>query len=222
MQIQPVNNISFKAIPLSKVKIITDGKVGAEYTLYKAIHHDEPFLEELYNRTNIMKRYKNLSQTEYQIWDGIMSYGLNQMLGNDKYTLLIADKLKRPCGFLNYTEYPEKIKVNYAATWPNKQNERGIMAGKALFTELFTIFLKDIKRKTITLEALRFAPFSPVSKYMELGFKMCGGSEWQETMRISDIGVSKSIEKFKQMIVREEIKKETNINFYDKLKFASD
>lgn len=222
MQTQPVSNIQFKGIPLSKVKIMTDKGEAAKYTLYKAIHGDEPFLEDIYLHTNVMNRYKKLTQDEYKTWDCILMYGLNQMLGNNKFTLLIADNKKCPCGFLNYTEYPQKLVVNYAATWPNKENERGIMAGKTLFRELFDIFVNDRTRKTIELEALRLAPFSPVTKYRELGFYSVGGSNWQESMKISNLRALETIEKFKDKILRREIKKEINVDFNETLHIVTD
>ena len=222
MQTQSISNIQFKGIPLSKVKIITDNGQVAKYTLYKAISGDEPFLEDIYNHTNVTKRIKNLERYQYEIWNGILSYGLNQKLGNGKYTLLLADQNKCACGFLNYSEFPNKLEVNYVSTWPNKENERGSMAGKTLFTELFNILLSDQKRKSIELEALKYAPFSPITKYRELGFYSIGGSNFQESMKITDIGAIKTLMKFKDKILRQQIKKEINVDFNNTLHIVAD
>ena len=108
---------------------------------------------------------------------------------------------------------PDRFEVNYVSTWPNKENSRGLLAGKTLFMELFNIFKEDARRKTINLEALRCAPFSPISKYMELGFKSYGGSNFQEYMRISRDGVLKSIDKYKDLILRREIKNPVEVDF---------
>lgn len=213
MQTQAISNVNFKGIPLSKVKVVTPNGQTARYTIYKALHNDEPFLEEISTYTHVTNRVTNLTEIEYTLWDSILSYGLNQSLGNGKYTLLLTDKNKCACGFLNYSEMPDRFEVNYVSTWPNKENGRGLLAGKTLFMELFNIFKEDIRRKTINLEALRCAPFSPISKYMELGFKSYGGSNFQEYMRISRDGVLKSIDKYKDLILRREIKNPVEVDF---------
>ena len=222
MKTQPVSNIQFKALPLSNVKIITNGSEAARYTLYKAAHSDEPFLEEIAQRTNIMKRYTKLTGNEYQSWYDVMIRGLYQSLDSNTHTILLANSNNNPCGFLNYTEKPLKFEVNYVSTWPVIPNQRGIMAGKTLFYELFNIFKKGPERNSITLEALTDGAFSPVSKYLELGFKLLGGPNGKENMKISDAGVSISLDKFKSKILRTEIENSKDINLYDELKIVSD
>jgi hypothetical protein len=185
--------------------------------VYKALHGDEPFLEEISLNTNVMNRVKGLTDIEYTIWDSIMGEGLDQLLGNNKFTLLLADKNKCACGFLNYKQMPDKFSVEYVSTWPNKEGERGLLAGKTLFMELFNIFKQDTERKSIILEALKCAPFSPISKYMELGFRSFGGQNFQEYMRISKNGVLQSLDKYKNMILRKEIKNPVEVDFNNTL-----
>ena len=217
MDVKPVGNIGFKGIPLSKVKIITPNGQTARYTVYKALHGDEPFLEEISLNTNVMNRVKGLTDIEYTIWDSILGEGLTQLLGSNKFTLLLADKNKCACGFLNYKQMPDKFSVEYVSTWPNKEGERGLLAGKTLFMELFNIFKQDTERKSIILEALTCAPFSPISKYMELGFRSFGGQNFQEYMRISRNGILKSLDKYKNMILRKEIKNPVEVDFNNTL-----
>lgn len=223
MKTQPVSNIQFRALPLSNVKIITNGREAARYTLYKASHSDEPFLEEISARTkNLKRRYANLSGEQYWSWYDVIARGLNQSLDSKTNTLLLANSNNNPCGFLNYTEKPLKYEVNYVSTWPVIPNQRGLMAGKTLFYELFNIFKKDPERNSITLEALIDSAFSPVTKYLELGFKPRGGPNGIENMKISDAGISISLDVFKSKILRTEIENPSEVNLFDTLKIVSD
>lgn len=220
MKIQNINNIDFRALPVSKIHITTSAK-KASYTIYKASNKDEQFLNDLYFSVDLKKIMPNLLEMHYLIWNKVVDYGLRARLNEKTSVYLIANNDKTPCGFLNFTDMDKKYNVNYAATWPILPKIKEFMAGKALFTELFNMAMKNNKER-IELEALRYAPFDPVSKYMELGFKMCGGSDYQETMRIGKIQIEKTLEKFKNIITRNEIKHSKEVNLYDELKVVKD
>ena len=83
--------------------------------------------------------------------------------------------------------------------------------------ELFNIFKQDFGRRSIILEALKCAPFSPITKYMELGFRSFGGQNYQEYMSISRNGVLQSLDKYKNMILRKEIKNPAEVDFNNTL-----
>ena len=223
MQIQKINYTKFEGLPLSRIKATTKEKT-AEYTLYKVFPKDCDFLNDVYNNIDLTKRMPGLAHNKYFIWNQVIKLGLCGSLGKANTTILIANKHKNPCGFLNFTEYDKKYQVNYVATWPVIPKVKEFMAGKVLFAELFNSFVKS-NNTLIELEALRNAPFDPISKYMELGFRFCGGSNYQETpwlnlpikMRINKDNVLKITEKLKKNIQRQEIPNPQEIDLYKKL-----
>ena len=150
-----------------------------------------------------------LSEYQYQIWDDTIQKALAQKCKN---TFLLA-KHRVPCGVLNYAQTPYMFNVNYAATWPVCSAQRVPFAGKALFLELFRHFLES-SAQIIELWGIKNAPFDPVGKYRQLGFKMYGGDNFQELMRINREQAANTMDKFKDIIKLQSVKQNLDIDLF--------
>ena len=88
------------------------------------------------------------------------------------------------------------------------KNKKVPFAGQILFNEFFKRVL-DSSVDAVELLALKYSPFSPISKYLKLGFKQLGGTDGLETMRISRQGIQTAIQKQDEFIsYTKEISKE--------------
>lgn len=209
MRVNPVNNQKFRGIPIADVSILNKN-VPNKIKLYKLSSKDKEFLDNLYLTIDVKKLMPGMSDIKYDIWDEIIYYGLKSLTyTNRKGILEVQNGI--PCGIINYKSEKDKWYVNYIATWPIKTGEKTPFAGKILFKEFFEQFLKS-SANGVELNALKFAPFNCVSKYLELGFKQLRKSTYQEAMGITREDVSKTLQKFDENISSVKIKNGKNEN----------
>ena len=199
------SNINFKGILVSKTNLANN-----TLALYNLTPDDKNFIKSLQKSIDLPKLYPNLTLHQYGIWNNIICQGLGEYCNNETSTVLLTSN-KTPCGVLNYSSTPKQYEINYIATWPEAYNKRVPFAGKTLFTELFQRFLST-KAHVIELTALKYSPFNPIGKYLELGFKMYGGNHIEEIMRIDRKTVQRAFERLKELVTLQPVKNSPNIN----------
>ncbi len=204
------NNINFRGIPIAKTKIAENN-----LTLYKLTSRDKEFTDRLYHSLNLPELYPGFNKLQYGIWDEVTHLGLSQTYEKNQNTMLItADN--RPCGVLNYSAHSPKFNLNYVSTWPIKIGQKVPLAGKTLFMEFFRQFLNSDCR-TIELCALKYAPFSAISKYLSLGFKPRGGDNFRELMRTDRESAAKTLQKLEQSINLSSVKDSNDYDLIQRL-----
>jgi len=180
MNVKSINNTNFKAIPIAKIKI---KGIDKQYKLLEITQNDNAFLNNFYKNLDLKTLMPNLKEYEYVAWDGVIQNAVEVATRNGRKTILETFDDK-PCGLLNYKEYPLKFHLNYVATVPVEPKQKVPCAGQILFNEFFRRLLDSCVDKA-ELNALKYSAFSPISKYLKLGFKFIGGDERVESMRIS-------------------------------------
>lgn len=180
MQISPVNNINIKGIPVANIKV---KGFDASYALYNINYKDKHFLDNLYKSLNLKKLMPHMAESYCTIWNEIINNAIKLSKSISKKSILETHN-NIPCGILSYTDIENKYYLNYIATFPTEIGKRVPAAGQILFFEIFNRFIKSDKTN-IELSALRQAPFNPISTYLELGFDMKGGNDYNELMRIN-------------------------------------
>lgn len=208
MQVNSINNTSFTGIPISEIKV--KGK-NSIYKLYDISPKDSPFLNRMYDSINLKKNYPGLSEKEYFLWQGLLKTGVENAANSDKKVLLeTCDNV--PCGILNYIAGPKRYNLSYIVTFPTKPKEKVPCAGQILFNELFKRFIPD-SANFIELQAMREAPFSPVTKYLRLGFKMHGGDSISEEMSIGKDGATAALAKQKEFLTSKVLSNQPDEDF---------
>ena len=204
MKINSINENNYRqnfgAIKVARARITTDAGTKL-YHLYNLERHDQDFLRNLYNKIDVEKRYPGLSDTEYSLWDYVLDVGLRGYYDNRiRKGLLLANQDKIPCGVMKYEDNKAKANIKYFATWPIEVSQRVPLAGKTLMLEFFRQILDNPGTRIVELNALKYSAFSPISKYMEMGFKMVGGTDGNQLMHLKLENIPAVIEKFKNKI----------------------
>ncbi len=216
MNVQPVNSTNFKAIPIAKINI---NGIKNQYKLYEITKNDIGFLNNFYKNLDLKTLMPNLKDYEYVAWDGVIQNLVEVAVKNGRKTIMetLDGKL---CGLLNYKEYPLKFHVNYVATVPVEPKTKVPFAGQILFNEFFRRLLDSCIDKA-ELNALKYSAFSPITKYIKLGFKSIGGDNQIESMRIYRENIIETFKKQNKFIhYNNEIEKE-EIFFGDNKKTGS-
>jgi len=195
MKISSVQQTSFCGIPISDISIIGS---KAKYKLYNVSDRDAKFLSDMYDSVKLEKLMPNLSDLEYYLWDSILQSAIDVSKLPLKRAF-IETYNNIPCGVMCYSTQGKNMHVNFVVTFPDKVSHRVPCAGQILFNELFRRFIISDSQK-IELNASRYSPFDPVSKYLKLGFSMLGGDNYSEVMRIRKENVLNTLEKQKQFI----------------------
>ncbi|MBR1776219.1 hypothetical protein IJ750_04010 [bacterium] len=198
MKVQNISNQNFKAIPLAQVKI---KGISEPYKLFGVTVHDSSFLQKLVSSINLKNLMPNLTKEEYEAWEHFFKRAAERGSSQEGKTIIESynDKF---CGILNYTELPNGFYVNHVVTVPDKESHRVPCAGQILFNELFYRLIGSKNAKKIELQAYKQSPFSPISKYLKLGFYPSGGSGCVELMRIFINSIKETLEKQKEFILR--------------------
>lgn len=195
MHISKINNTNFKAIPLAKVKV---KGVDKTYKLFEITESDKQFLKDFYANLNLKKLMPGLQDHEYNIWNNIIE-SVVKVANTDGRKTILETCNDIPCGLLSYSKYAKNLHVNYVATVPIEPKKRVPFAGQILFNEFFKRVL-DSCANTAELLALKYSPFSPISRYLILGFKPLGGTDGLEKMRISRQAVQTTVDKQNEFI----------------------
>lgn len=198
MKVTPNNSTNFRGIHIANA-VARVNNAGNSFKLYKLTNRDADYLDYLRKRTNLAELMPNLSEMETDIWQSVFSNAVNTALVPNRNTFLIASDNK-PCGLaVSSKGYYNRYKLNQICTFPVECGKRIALAGKTLFRPVFDEFLNS-KCKGMELEALKFGPFGAISKYKELGFGMCGGSNYAELMRISPQRVQQTLKYLDDLI----------------------
>lgn len=207
MKVSSVQSPNFQGIPVTEASI---AGLKSKYKLYEVTSSDAQFLTDLYNSVNLKELMPNMSEHHYYLWDGFLKYALEFPIDNMKKILIeTCDNI--PCGVMKYLDGAKMFHVDYVVTFPDKPEHRVPYAGQVLFNELFRRFMNSDAQK-IELSASRNAPFSPVSKYLKLGFSMLGGDEFSELMRINRERVAQSIDRQKKFLSALELNYPKDVN----------
>lgn len=198
MKVNTVQSPSFQGIPISEYSVVGS---KAKYKLYDITQKDCEFLSDLSKKINLEKLMPNMKEGDYFLWNGILHNALES--SDLRYKKIFIETINNvPCGVMNYFDSSRMFHVNYVATFPDKSEHRVPCAGQILFNELFRRFINSDAQK-IELTASRNAPFSPISTYLKLGFKMFGGNEYSEIMRIREENILETLEKQRKFLTYE-------------------
>ena len=105
---------------------------------------------------------------------------------------------------INFSSFTNKFHINYVATFPVEPKTKVPFAGQILFNEVFKRVL-DSCTDMVELKALRYSPFSPISKYLKLGMKPMGGTDYYEKMRLERNEILSAVNKQEQFFTVTEI-----------------
>ncbi|MCM1264984.1 MAG: hypothetical protein NC200_02195 [Candidatus Gastranaerophilales bacterium] len=191
------NQPTFGGIPIAKANIRSAGKIF-NYDLYQVTPTDAEYLRSLADNMDMQKMFPNLDEQGRKVWFDMIEKGLKSNISGDKKSILLAEN-NVPCGIMNYTAGSRKFSVNYVAGWQKSKDEPIPAKATLMFMELF----KQLNEKDahyVELSALRYGPVEVISKYMRLGFKMCGGDNYEETMQANKNTVAKKLAELNQKI----------------------
>lgn len=207
--IQPnrMNSPAFGAIPVAKVRAKASNSV---YRLYQLEQTDRTFLERLSEKVDVRNLYPNLTEDEHFIWDGSLKKAIDTSLDTGRTAYLeTCDGV--PCGIMNYSGKPNSIHFDRIATFPIKKGERVPYAGQILYHQLYKQFLKEGK-ESISVVSPRHSPFSPIANYVRMGFKLMGGTEYTENLKISEDAVKKAYANQQKFLTFDRFKKSESVN----------
>jgi hypothetical protein len=163
MKVENVNSPSFRALPVSNIKL---KGLNSNYKLFECTKEDSKFLEDLAFNMNLKKFMPNLPSWQLELWGAILRHSI---ILEDTNKILVAACDNVPCGIINYFPSDEYYRLNYLVALPVKTGYRAPLSGQVMCNELFRRFLKSDAPK-IELTALHNTPFDPISKYRKMGF----------------------------------------------------
>lgn len=198
MRISKTDKTNFRAVHIANANNTLKG-VSTNFKLYRITEQDREFLDNMYKKTNLRKLMPTITEQEFDVWNSVFNKAVNTAGRPNRTAFLIATDNK-PCGIaVSSVDCYNKYKLNNICTFPIETGKRPALAGKTLFRPIFDDFLAS-GCKQIEVEALKFGPFSPVSKYLQLGFGMYGGSDYVELMRTNRPKVLQTLKKLNELI----------------------
>ncbi|MCM1009325.1 MAG: hypothetical protein NC390_00415 [Fusobacterium sp.] len=198
MKISRTDNTNFRGIHIANAATRVNG-VSNNFKLYKITDRDTDFLQNMYQKFNLRELMPRLSEQEVDIWTSVFRKAVDSSVRPNQTAFLIATDNK-PCGLaVSSVGYYNRYKLNQICTLPVEPGKRVVLAGKTLFRPIFDAFLAS-GCKDMELEALKFGPFSPVTKYLQMGFGMYGGSDYVELMRINRAKAEKTLKQLDELI----------------------
>ena len=212
MKINPINNLSLKGVPIADIKV---KGIDASYRLYSINHKDEDFLKRMYESADLKKLMPNLTDYDYIVWNEVFENAI-KLSKIDTNRSILETYNNKPCGIMTYAEKVNNYHLKYVTTIPAATKKRVPAAGQILFNELFQRFVNSDK-KNIELSAIRYAPFSPISTYLKLGFGMNGGGDFCEDMKINKDRALKTLVKQNNFITYTKNKEGKNIDLNKEL-----
>lgn len=166
--------------------------------LYRITSNDKPFLTKLLNDLDVRKLHDGFNEKDYTQWNEIIQSAIAGCISS-KNGLLVA-KDNTPCGILCYSDMYKNRHVRDVATWPADKNQKVPFAAKTLFLQLFKETL-DSSIFGISLNAIKGSEFTPINKYISLGFSPLGGEYPNlEFMKILKPKLASSIDKLQEFI----------------------
>ncbi len=166
-----------------------------KFDLHKITSEDTLYLEKLRNGINLRELMPKLREEDYKLWEQI----LRMTLSTSDETILLT-KGDKPCGALKYKKQYNDYAVQGRVTWPIEAGKKEPFAGKVLVMELFRLFMND-NSKSIRTCVVRNNSFNTISKCMEMGFRSCGGDNYNELMSVTRSRIEQVMDKFKDIII---------------------
>lgn len=205
---------NFGAIPVAEIKAKGQDSV---YKLYKLEESDRDFLEKMSEKIDVKNLKSGLDEYDYLVWDKLIKGAIRTSFDEGK-TAYLETVDNAPCGIMNYqkirntqTNQPYAYHLDYITTLPKAKDEKTPYAGQILFHELFKQFI-DEKQTYISLEAPNNSPFSPIAKYLNLGFNITGGTDYAETLRIYENNVKKTYKKQQEFLTFDRFEKSESVD----------
>lgn len=169
-------NVSFQGINLSNADLL-----GHRMQIYKLTQNDRAFLEKLRKNVHLNELDSLLTSDDYYVYNSILKRSFDHALDNDKSSMLLScDNI--PCGIMVNSKTPAKHFVDYICTWQTEKDKKAPFGAQTLFEQMYKEFLNS-KAGYIELYATKHG--SAVRKYLNIGFKMMGGDNCTEIMRIT-------------------------------------
>ncbi len=217
MQIQKTNTFSpnFQAIHIANTRNYLKSTETTIKLYSLDAKNDKTFLKSLPQRIKMEKLMPDLSTPEYDRWNEMLEYAVDNALLDDRKTIL-ASVDNKPCGLLVFLPGKSKFHLDCICTWPVDFGKKVQLAGTTLFKQLFEIFQKS-KANKIKLEAITNGPYDTVSKYKKLGFIECGGEGHEIYMETTAPKVKNTLKRLDNLIFTEEIANSPKENLLDTL-----
>lgn len=172
MQIKNYNSPQFTATHISTAKNIYKN-TKTEIQIYSVNKkQDNQFLRHLERFVKIQNLMPNLEKHEYERWQEMLTYALQQAEKPDRITY-IAATTEKPCGIITYLPGRKTFHIDCICTWPVEFGKKVKFAGQTLFNMVFHDFVNS-KASNIKLEAITDGPYNTVKKYLNLGFTITG------------------------------------------------
>ena len=217
MKVSHIDNTKFCGIPISTVKVKNNNSV---YKLYDIkTEADLDFLKKMPNILDFRKLMPGLREIDYIIWERLFGSAV-ESAKNTTNSVYIETCDNVPCGLMNYFHRNNIYHINYVVTFPDKPGHRVPCGGQILFNELYKRFLSSNANK-VELQALKDSPFDPISKYLKMGFKMLGGDNYSEAMRINRVNAVETFRKQNEYIFSEPLKNQKDVDLEKTLNFNS-
>ena len=182
---------------------------------------DEEFAKKLYKAVDLKKLMPSVADSHLlSIWDSLFKAALTQsyeFLGRGAKNYLLVNENNKPCGALAIFKYInsnlDNYKLRYLCTWPTSVEHREPLAGKALMLNLFKkVFENNQAPGKIELEAINHSLFSPVAKYLNVGFSITGGDNFITNMRINKEKLPKILQKFAHILNIESVEEPQHLD----------
>ena len=227
-----VNNIapiSFKARLISRVHVNLD-QAKVKYKIFELDDCDEEFTQKLRESVDFKKLMPSVKDNHLlNIWNTIFGGAItrnNEFYGRRAINYLLVNEKNQPCGAMAVFKYLndvyEKYKLQYICTWPTSADRREPLAGKALILNMFKRITENGRQTPgrIELEAVNNSLFSPVAKYLQMGFSIFGGDNHTTDMRISKTKLPEVLRKFAKVLHIEELEEPKNLNLNESLNIS--
>ncbi len=196
MRISKTDKTNFRAIHIANANNSVKG-VATNFKIYRITERDSDFLDCM-KAIDLGRLMPKMRATDVDTWDSVLKSGLMYARDTERKAFLLASE-SRPCGIIAAKKQFNKYMVESFCTFPIEPEKRLPLAGKTLIRPLFEDFLSSAQR-TLELNALKYSPFSGISTYLSLGFKMCGGSDYVELMRTNKDLVRQTLKKLDSLM----------------------
>lgn len=126
MNVHPVSNANFRAVPFAEYKV---KEINSCYKLYKINSSDIDFLYDMYERTDLTVLMPKLEEHEYMNWSGLLESAIDSAKNTFRKTFFETCDDK-PCGIMNFSKVNDNCSLNYIVTFPVEPEKKCRLRGK--------------------------------------------------------------------------------------------
>lgn len=199
---------NFGAIHLANKKV-NFNNIETSIDIYKLQAQDESFIRNLKGTVKLNELMPSMKPYELEIWQKVLNIAIGNTNGS-KITSYLALHNNKPCGIMNYRTDENKLFLDTICTFPPEKEKRVPFAGTVLMQTLFEDCIKNGFER-IDLYAITNGPFSAVSKYLSMGFKIISGEDNLHVMRARKPNIELHLDKLAKIIKTTQYNQEKNL-----------